>query len=184
MKKVISLLILFALLLSCKTTSTPPVVKKVITDPDAATFYLIRHAEKVDSDGLDPDLSKAGKERVVRYIDYFKTIKLDSVYTTNFKRTFQTANPIALTKGVEPIIYNPNKIDFTNFIKKHKGQTVLIVGHSNTTPKFVNKLIGSMKYSQILEGNYENIYKVTITKEGTFDELLKNDVESNSMKKK
>jgi broad specificity phosphatase PhoE len=183
MKKIIPLLILFTLLLSCKTTTTP-VVEKVITDPDATTFYLIRHAEKVDSDGLDPDLSKAGKERVVRYIDYFKTIKLDSIYTTNFKRTSQTANPIALTKGIEPIIYNPNKIDFINFIKKHKGQTVLIVGHSNTTPKFVNKLIGSMKYSQILEGNYANIYKVIITKEGTFDELLKNDVEINSKKKK
>lgn len=52
-----------------------------------------------------------------------------------------------------------------------KGKTVLIVGHSNTTPKFVNDLLGEVKYQDIADNNNANLYKVTITNDGKTDEL-------------
>jgi broad specificity phosphatase PhoE len=140
-------------------------VKKI--DPNARIFYLIRHAEKRNDATRNPDLSDKGKERVKNYINYFSNIKLDSVYTTNFKRTFQTANPIATSKGIKPIYYNPSLVNLNYFVKKHKGQSVLIVGHSNTTPNFANKLLGKMAYTQMMENDYSSIYKITITEKDT-----------------
>ena len=43
-----------------------------------------------------------------------------------------------------------------------KGKTVLVVGHSNTTPAFVNAVIKQKKYQDIDDNNNGNIYIVTI----------------------
>jgi len=42
------------------------------------------------------------------------------------------------------------------------GKTVLVVGHSNTTPQFVNKIIGKEEYIDIDDLNNSNLYIVTI----------------------
>ncbi len=48
------------------------------------------------------------------------------------------------------------------FIKNTKGKSVLVVGHSNTTPGFANKLIGKEVYQDIDDTNNTNLYIVTI----------------------
>ena len=60
-----------------------------------------------------------------------------------------------------------------DFIEKTKGKTILIVGHSNTIPGYVNKLLNKKKYFDINESNYSNLYIVTLTKNTTTDILLK-----------
>ena len=56
-------------------------------------------------------------------------------------------------------------------MKKTKGKTVLIVGHSNTTPKFTNGLLGEEKYEDIADDNNANLYVVTISKNGKTSQL-------------
>lgn len=137
--------------------SKAPIVKS------NTVFYFIRHAETVGDGGIvNPDLSITGKARAKKWTAYFKGKKLDSIFTTNFKRTLQTITPIAKSKGIAPIYYNPSDIDYANFMKQNKGKNILIVGHSNTTPNFVNKLIGSMKYSQMVDENHSDIFKVVV----------------------
>lgn len=172
MKNIFPFLILIVLLYSCKTTSTTS--NKIIDNENATIFYLIRHAEKTDKDINDPELSKLGLERVTKYIEYFKALKLNSVYTTNYKRTFQTAKPIALSKAIKLFHYDPNKVDYSNFIEKHKGQSILIVGHSNTTPNLANGLIGNMKYTQMMYDDYSSMYKITVIEGEATSVLLKN----------
>ena len=73
---------------------------------------------------------------------------------------------------MELTIYDPRHIDGKAFINKTKGKTVLIVGHSNTTPMFVNAVIGNKKYNQIDDNNNGNLYIVTIVDDKILDHIL------------
>ena len=63
-------------------------------------------------------------------------------------------------------------MDTKAFLESIKGQTVLIVGHSNTTPMFVNAIIGEDKYKQIDDNINGNLYIVMISKSGEFNDTL------------
>jgi broad specificity phosphatase PhoE len=39
-----------------------------------------------------------------------------------------------------------------------KGKTILVVGHSNTIPALVNLLIGSAKYANLADTEYDKIW--------------------------
>jgi broad specificity phosphatase PhoE len=138
------------------------------------TYYLIRHAEKDRSvlNNQDPELTKIGLQRAKKWASVFKNIKFDKIYSTNFKRTFQTAKPTAIHNNLPIEFYNPLKLYDTEFKKETKGKTVLIVGHSNTTPFFVNKILGTDKYPEIKDTINSNLYIVTVTKETKTATLL------------
>ena len=57
----------------------------------------------------------------------------------------------------------------------NKIEVVLIVGHSNTIPDFVNGLINENVYSQIDDLNNSNLYVVNICESGISHKLLKID---------
>ena len=48
------------------------------------------------------------------------------------------------------------------FQKVTKGKTVLVVGHSNTTPYFANKILGEDKYQDIDDSVNSMLFIVTI----------------------
>lgn len=143
-------------------------------EAETSTYYLIRHAEKDRSDqsNTDPNLTEKGLKRAANWADYFKDLKFDMVYTTDFNRTKQTAEPTAKANGLDMQLYHPSEINIDEFIKNTKGKTVLIVGHSNTIPKFVNELIDETKYGDIEDNNNSNLYKVSISKDGKSSQLL------------
>ena len=60
-----------------------------------------------------------------------------------------------------------------SFQDQTHGKTVLIVGHSNTTNVFANKILGIDKYNQINDDNNSNLYIVTIIDEKMTSILLK-----------
>ncbi|MDF1516581.1 MAG: histidine phosphatase family protein, partial [Lutibacter sp.] len=90
----------------------------------------------------NPDLNEIGKKRAEYWNTVFKNVAFDEIYSTNFNRTLQTAAPMAKTKNLEVKIYHPESLYNDDFQLKTKGKTVLVVGHSNTTPLFVNKILG------------------------------------------
>lgn len=141
---------------------------------DVSTYYLIRHAEKdrTDKTNKNPNLNDAGLVRAQNWGVHFKDIKFDAIYSTEYNRTKQTALPTAEAKNLDIQFYNPSDINIEAFIEKTKGQTVLVVGHSNTTPKFVNDLLNQEKYEDISDDNNANLYIVTISKSGKTSELL------------
>ena len=49
------------------------------------------------------------------------------------------------------------------FQKETKGKSVLVVGHSNTTPFFVNEILGEKKYKDMSDSDNASLYIVTIT---------------------
>ena len=50
---------------------------------------------------------------------------------------------------------------------------VLIIGHSNTTPNFVNQIINQKIYADIEDTNFGNLYIVTINGESITHQILK-----------
>lgn len=129
---------------------------------DCVEVYLIRHAEKDRSDPLNknPHLNENGKERSLLWNEYFENNKIDAIYSTNYNRTIETIIPISISKGIKPIIYSASNINYDSFLKKAKGNTILVVGHSNTIPGFVNELIDEDYYEQINDTVNSNLYIV------------------------
>ena len=63
-------------------------------------------------------------------------------------------------------------MDYENFKSEILGEKVLVVGHSNTIPFFVNGLIRKEIYQQIDDLNNANLYKVTICNDNISHSLL------------
>lgn len=141
---------------------------------EKTTYFLVRHAEKDQSNPADknPHLNADGFQRALQWSQVFKDLKIDSVYTTNYNRTIETANPTAASHHVKPILYDPTTINYAKFKEKTNGKTILIVGHSNTIPDFVNALIGQEKYPQIADTNNANLYIVSIIGDKITDVVL------------
>ncbi|OUR95076.1 phosphoglycerate mutase [Flavobacteriales bacterium 34_180_T64] len=141
---------------------------------NATTYYFIRHAEKDRSDATnkDPRLTDEGKVRAMHWSTILGQVNFDAIYSTDYNRTKETAMPVATKNKLILTIYNPREIDAKGFISDTEGKTVLVVGHSNTTPMFVNAIIGTKKYKNIDDSNNGNIYIVTIIDGKISDQVL------------
>lgn len=137
-----------------------------------STYYFIRHAEKVKSESPDPILHTDGKQRATKWAEIFNSISFDAIYSTDYNRTRNTALPTAQNKEINLSLYHPMNIDIDEFLLETIGKTILIVGHSNTIPAFVNKIIEKDKYHTIEEETYGNLYIVEITNNTITDKLL------------
>jgi 2,3-bisphosphoglycerate-dependent phosphoglycerate mutase len=144
---------------------------------DATTYYLIRHSEKdrTDSSNKNPNLSEKGQKRAANWAEYFKDIAFDAVYSTKYNRTIQTATPTAKLNKLEIKQYDGKKMFDVQFEKETKGKIVLVVGHSNTTPFFANKILKQDKFKEIDDNNNSNLYIVTVTKDSKNGKVLKID---------
>lgn len=146
-------------------------------EPIISTFYLIRHAEKdrTNPDNTDPELNQDGLNRALKWAEVFDPIELDAIYSTNYERTTMTAAPVSIKKETEIEFYDPGAIDIESFKETHKGQNVLVVGHSNTTPDFVNQLLGEEKYDQMADDDNSSLFIVRFINDDTTDFRLKMD---------
>lgn len=138
------------------------------------TFYFIRHAEKDRNDktNQDPHLTEVGKARAEHWNVILKSITFDVVFSTDYHRTRETALPIAKRNNLEITIYDPKLLDIEKLKQDHRGNNILVVGHSNTTPFLVNKLLGNNKYEAIDDSNNGNLYIITFTNDTVSDILL------------
>ena len=141
---------------------------------ECSSFYLIRHAEKlrIDKTERNPKLNEKGVLRAEKWKEILKNINLDKIYSTSYNRTIETANPTSKSQNIDITIYSPSNIDYKNFKEINKGKKVLIVGHSNTIPNFVNGLIEKDFYDQIDDLNNSNLYLVNICDNNVFHQLL------------
>ena len=129
---------------------------------DRSSYYLIRHAEKQLDAGNDPALTDAGRQRAQTWAEVLQAVVVDYVYSTDTIRTLDTARPIAEQHGLNVTIYSPTAFDYAVFADYHQGDTVVVVGHSNTTPAFANGLLGEEKYPELDESVYANLYIVDL----------------------
>ncbi len=144
------------------------------SEATTTTYYLIRHAEKDRSDktNKNPHLTEQGKQRAENWSNVLKHVKFDMVYSTDYNRTKETAAPTAKHNNLDITLYHPRTFNLEDFVKATTGKTVLIVGHSNTTPMFANGLLGANTYEMIADDNNANLYIVTLTESTKSSTLL------------
>lgn len=107
-------------------------------EPAAVASYLVvRHAEKGDDDPRDPNLSPAGHARAQRLAVALREDPVRAVYATAYRRTQQTAAPVARAHGLPVVVYDaaqPAAGLAARLRREHPRGTTVIVAHSNTAP--------------------------------------------------
>lgn len=133
----------------------------------AQTIVLVRHAERADAGtaaakvpGADPDLAPAGQDRAKRLAAMLRDAKINTIYATEYKRTQQTAAPLAQALGID-ITTVPSR-DVRGLADKLNAATghVLVVGHSNSVPEIL-KALGVAEAVAIDESEFSNLFVLT-----------------------
>ena len=142
---------------------------------EVTTYYFIRHAEKLRIDKTDrnPRLNFDGVKRAEAWKEVFSNVKFDAIYSTDYNRTKLTAKPTADSQNLPILLYNPRNMYSESFQYNTKGKTVLVVGHSNTTPAFTNKILGKKKYGNINDRDNASLFIVTISGDKTTSKIEK-----------
>jgi len=132
------------------------------------TILFVRHAEKAAEPASDPGLSAQGEERarlLARVLgDADVVAGVDHIYATQYRRTQQTARPLADRLDLTPVLYNAGDIVgvLEKILREHKGRIILVVAHSDTIPQLIAELGGSKNVPSIAEHEYDNLYVVSI----------------------
>ncbi len=133
------------------------------------TMIFVRHAERAGPSSEDPGLTPAGQRRAAelarQLVDADVVAGVDAIYSTPYRRTRETAQPVADALDLPINIYDPsgdNEAVVDKMVRDHKGKIILVVGHSNTVPELIAALGASKKVPPIAEMEYDNIYVISI----------------------
>ncbi len=134
---------------SVSTVSAQPVV------------LIVRHAEKAANGGNDPDLSSAGRARAETLARILKDSGITAIFSTEFKRTQETAAPTATSTHVAPMVIAAK--DTAALVGKlHQlNGNALVVGHGDTIPNIV-KALGINSPVNIPDADYSELFIVIL----------------------
>ena len=142
----------------------------LLAQPAAAqrAVFVVRHAEK-QSESNEPGvpLSEAGRARANRLAALLKNAGVTAIYSTDFVRTLETAEPLAKALKITVRKYfatgadgNPDLKPLAARLKaEHARDTVLVVGHSNTVPPLL-KALGCAEDITIAASQYDDLFAV------------------------
>lgn len=135
---------------------------------------LVRHAEKGTMPANDPPLTDAGTARAKALAAVLVDANVQAVITTQLARTRDTARPLAEARHLVPEVVAAGGAGHAHAVadavRKHAGQTVLVVGHSNTVPAIIAAL-GGPKMPDICDSQYSNLF--TLILDGTSVRLVR-----------
>jgi phosphohistidine phosphatase SixA len=131
------------------------------------TVLLVRHSERADtvtgaapSMNADPSLSDAGRQRAESLAVMLRDANVSTIFVTQYKRTKETAAPLAKALGITPVVIDANRTsDLVARLQAVKG-TALVVGHSNTVPEVI-KSLGVPTPVTIADSEYDDLFVVT-----------------------
>ncbi len=134
------------------------------------TVIFVRHAEKAAEPADNPGLTDAGKRRAAELArqlvdaDVVPGLGVDAVFSTPYRRTEETAKPVADALGLTINAYDAADTErfIEELVREYKGKIILVVGHSNTVPAMIGNMGASKKVPPIAENEYDNIYLVSI----------------------
>ena len=162
------LFIAFAAISAC----APPVVQtsSALDPAGTTTVIVVRHAEKAAEPANDPPLTSAGQARAAALVDALRAFPVKAVVSTDFARTRSTAAPLAASRGLTTELVDARAPDHARAVAagvlaRHRGETVVVVGHSNTVPDIVAAL-GAPKPAPICDAEYDNLFVVRVPASG------------------
>ncbi len=122
---------------------------------------IVRHGEKAANGGGDPDLSSAGRARADALARILKDSGITAIFTTELKRTQETAAPTATSTHVAPTVVAA-KDTAALVAKLHQlSGNALVVGHGDTIPNII-KALGINSLINIPDADYSELLIVTL----------------------
>lgn len=140
----------------------------VVLEASTTIVVVTRHAEKGADDPKDPNLSVPGLARAERLADALGAVRdahaVDAIFVTQWKRTGQTARPLATRLGVPVIILPADDVAGLErrILAEYRGKRVLVVAHSNTVTRIVADLADGGEYPPIADDEYGTAYVVAV----------------------
>jgi phosphohistidine phosphatase SixA len=138
------------------------------------TVFVVRHAEKAQEPAQDPALTEAGRARAEALARLLSGAGVKAVYTSQYARTKQTAEPLArllgVPVGVVALAVKPDRPrevseqsirELKGRIEGHAGGAVLVVGHTNSVPDLIRELGGDV-VPKMDEGRFDDLFVVTV----------------------
>jgi len=125
-------------------------------------IFLLRHAERVEYESPDGVLSQAGEARAQLLARLLKDAGVTSIYTTDRKRTIQTAEPLAKALGISPVVVGSAEsvaATLDQVRTRDKSGVVVIVAHSNTVPAFL-KALGHSSEIKIGDREHDDLFVI------------------------
>lgn len=155
----------------------------IISLVSAASFksdtviYIVRHAEKNTTDPKDnnPNLNSEGRRRAKALNHYLKKAKIAAAFSTDFKRTMQTVEPVAFRNGITAKTYDSKKPeDLVRLISsEYIGKNVLVAGHSNTILELAKAFGTHPPLEKLNDDDYDLILIITLHAEGESELKIK-----------
>jgi broad specificity phosphatase PhoE len=132
------------------------------TDDTTTTVLLVRHAEKAAQPRRDPDLTPAGEVRAANLAHVAGEAGVTTIFATNWVRTKATAADLEAALGLTAVIPDGGPVELAELIlADHRGETVVVVGHSNTLPEIIDEL-GGPALPQISDDTYDTFFVLTV----------------------
>ena len=133
----------------------------------APVLFLVRHSEKAGSGGKDPDLSAAGQRRAEALARVLRDASVTAIFTSEFKRTQETAAPLAKATHIASIVVPAN--DTRALVEKLRqvNGNALVVSHGNTIPELV-KALGIATPVTIPEDDYSELFVIVLADQPQF----------------
>jgi broad specificity phosphatase PhoE len=127
------------------------------------TIILIRHAERNNPTAADPDphLNAAGHARANKLIHALGQSGINAIYRSHFIRAKETAQPLATHLGLSTIEIDEAFEIRSDILSNHAGETVLVIGHSDTVPELINQL-GGGSLPIIDDSEFDNLFVVKV----------------------
>lgn len=132
------------------------------------TIILVRHAEPATLPPRDPGLASSGAQRAQLLARMLVDVPLTAVYSTQFARTRETAEPTATSHGLDVTVLTATSAEshVRDVVERVRnlspGSVVLVVGHSNTVPAVVEAL-GGGETPQLTENEFDSLFIVTLS---------------------
>jgi broad specificity phosphatase PhoE len=125
--------------------------------PDPA-YYVMRHLNTPAGE-RDPDLTAEGQRQAALLPTRLAEAPPAAIYVSTFKRTQQTAAPLAARLGLTPIVYDP--ADTAALVARVRAgpRPALIVGHSNTVPDLVEQL-GGQRPAPLAHEDFGDVWRI------------------------
>jgi len=131
------------------------------TKNQAFELYLVRHAEKQADEGHDPHLTNNGYQRALKLADWLQDKSITDIWSSDYFRTRETAQPFADSVGSQLKIYDPRKLEQLATRLLQANHNALVVGHSNTTPELA-RILCQCDIEDMEESEYDRLIVVDV----------------------
>lgn len=123
-------------------------------------LLIVRHADR--EAGADA-LTLAGEARATALVHTLEKARVVALYHSDTNRARDTAAPLAAALGLTPNAYPPADASgvVNAILDAHRGENIVIVGHSNTVPALI-RAAGGPSLPDLEEREFDDLFIVSV----------------------